>query len=300
MVIREHTENSSILRGLLWALVAAYTLALPHVILIYNAIAKHFSSEIAGKVSIALIILLGIAYLLAVLVFKKGIKALALLVPCAIIVWVFISIESNPNKYIHIPEYIIMTWLLFEVLVLDYKDKGIFVLVFICAALLGIVDEMMQSIIPNRHYGWQDMIMNSAAALMGVFTLAGLRKAPTGDWAWAGGLKEFKPALGIMVFGAAGAVLTCVTLFDVKAYLTFRNVYPFWLLGWNGLFVVTGLVVIIFQKRLYKPINPGNDEDSNHHDQAVTARLWILCPLVILIIMHSLALLAAVAGLPFN
>ena len=103
-----------------------------------------------------------------------------------------------------------------------------------------------------------------------------------------------------MVFGAAGAVLTCVTLFDVKAYLTFRNVYPFWLLGWNGLFIVTGLVVIIFQKRLYKPINPGNDEDSNHHDQAVTARLWILCPLVILIIMHSLALLAAVAGLPFN
>ena len=227
---------------------AVYTLVLPHVILIYNAIAKHFSSEIAGKVSIALILLLGIAYFLAVLVLKKGIKALALLVPCAIIVWVFILIESNPNKYIHIPEYIIMTWLLFEVLALDYKDKGIFVLVFICAALLGIVDEMMQGIIPNRHYGWQDMIMNSAAALMGVFTLAGLRKAPTGDWAWAGGLKEFKPALGIMVFGAAGAVLTCVYLFHVKAHLTFRSVYPFWLLGWNGLFIVTGSVAIFFSK----------------------------------------------------
>ncbi len=284
----------------MWALVAAYTLVLPHVILIYNEIAKHFSSEIAGKVSIALIILLGIAYFLAVLVLKKGVKALALLIPCAIIVWVFISIESNPNKYIHIPEYIIMTWLLFEVLALDYKDKGIFVLVFICAALLGIVDEIMQGIIPNRYYGWQDMIMNSAASLMGVFTLAGLRKAPTGDWAWAGGLKEFKPALGTMVCGAVGAVLTCVYLFDVKAHLTFRNVYPFWLLGWNGLFLITGSVVILFQKRLYKPINPGYNEDSTHHDQSITARLWILCPLVILIIMHTLALLAAVAGLPFN
>ena len=279
---------------------AAYTLVLPHVILIYNAIAKHFSSEIAGKVSIALIILLGIAYFLAVLVLKKGIKALALLVPCAIIVWVFISIESNPNKYIHIPEYIIMTWLLFEVFALDYKDKGIFVLVFICAALLGIVDEMMQGIIPNRHYGWQDMIMNSAAALMGVFTLAGLRKAPTGDWTWTGDLKEFKPVLGVMVFGAAGAVLTCVYLFHVKAHLTFRSVYPFWLLCWNGLFIGTGSVVILFQKRLYKPIHSGNDEDSNPCDQAVTARLWILCPLVILIIIHILVLLTAVAGLPFN
>jgi hypothetical protein len=135
---------------------------------------------------------------------------------------------------------------------------------------------------------------------MGVFTLAGLRKAPTGDWAWAGGLKEFKPALGIMVFGAAGAVLTCVYLFHVKAHLTFRSVYPFWLLGLNGLFIGTGSVVILFQKRLYKPINPGNDEDSNPYDQAMTARLWILCPLVLLIIMHSLALLAAVAKLPFN
>ncbi|MBC8432774.1 MAG: VanZ family protein [Desulfobacterales bacterium] len=295
----EHKKNSFFLRSLLWALVAVYTLVLPHVILIYTAIAKHFSSENAGKVSIALIVLLGIAYFLAVLVLKKGIKALALLVPCAIIVWVFISIESNPNKYIHIPEYIIMTWLLFEVLALDYKDKGIFFLVFICAALLGIVDEMMQGIIPNRHYGWQDMIMNSAAALMGIFTLAGLRKAPTGDWAWTGGLKEFKPALGIMVFGAAGAVLTCVYLFDVKA-LAFRNVYPFWLLGWNGLFLITGSVAIFFQKRLYKPINPGNDEDSNPYDQAMTARLWILCPLVILIIIHTLVLLTAVAGLPFN
>ena len=284
----------------MWALVAAYTLVLPHVILIYNAIAKHFSSEIAAKVSIALIILLGIAYFLAVLVLKKGIKALALLVPCAIIVWVVICIESNPNKYIHIPEYIIMTWLLFEVLTLDYKDKGIFVLVFICAALLGIVDEMMQGIIPNRYYGRQDMITNSAAALMGIFTLAGLRKAPAGDWAWIGGLKEFKPVLGVMVFGAAGAVLTCVYLFDVKAHLTFRGVYPFWLLGWNVLLVVTGTVAIFFPRRLYKPIHPGNDEDSNSYDQTVTARLWILCPLVILIIMHTLVLLATVTGLPFN
>jgi len=44
-----------------------------------------------------------------------------------------------------------------------------------------------------------------------------------------------------MVFGAAGAVLTCVYLFDVKAHLTFRGVYPFWLLGWNGLFIVTSI-----------------------------------------------------------
>lgn len=288
------------LRGFLWVLVAVYTLALPNVILIYNAIAKQFSSAIAQKVPIALIILLGIAYILAVLVLKKGIKALALLVPCAIIVWVFISTEPNPNKYIHIPEYIIMTWLLFEVLALDYKDKGIFVLVFICAALLGIVDEMMQGIIPNRYYGWQDMIMNSAAALMGIFTLAGLRKAPTGGWSWTGGLKQFKPVLGVMVFGAAGAVLTCVYLFHVKAHLTFRGVYPFWLLGWNGLLLITGAGAIFFPRRLYKPIHSGNDEDSNPPEQTVTARLWILCPLVILIIMHTLVLLAAVTGLPFD
>ncbi|ODS30402.1 MAG: hypothetical protein SCARUB_04488 [Candidatus Scalindua rubra] len=295
-----HKESISILRVLLWALVVVYTFMLPHLFVIYNAIVKHFSAAIPGKIAITIIIVMGVVFFIAVLALKKDIKALTLLIPCTIIVWIFISLEPNPNKYIHIPEYVVMSWILFEALSLDYKGKGIFCLVFICAASLGIVDEMMQGILPNRQYGWRDMIMNSAATVIGIFTLVGLRTTPAGGWTWIGCLKQYKKALGIIVFGAAGAALMCVSLFNVIAHDgTFEGVYPGWLLGWSGLFVVTGSVVILFPRHFYMPDRTANDTGSNPSDQVVTARLWILCPLVILIIMHSLVVLTVVKGLAF-
>lgn len=287
------------LRVLLWALVAVYTFVLPYLNVVYIAIVKHFSAAIAGKVPITIIIVMGVVFFIAVLALKKDIKVLTLLIPCTIIVWIFISLEPNPNKYIHIPEYVVMSWILFEAISLDYKGKGIFCLVFICAALLGIVDEMMQGILPDRFYGWQDMIMNSAATVIGVFTLVGLRTPPSGGWTWIGCLKQYKKALGITVFGTAGAVLMCISLFNVKAHETFEGVYPGWLLGWSGLFVVTGSVVILCPGYFYIPHRTANDTGSNPSDQVVTARLWILCPLVILIIMHGLVVLAVAKGLAF-
>jgi len=296
-----HNESNFMLRVLLWALVAVYTFVLPYLIVVYTAIVKHFSAAIAGKIPITITIVMGVVFFVIVLVLKKDIKILILLIPCTIITWVLISLQPNPNKYIHIPEYVVMSWILFEALSLDYKGKGIFYLVFICAASLGVVDEMMQGILPGRFYGWRDMIMNSAAAVIGIFTLVGLRTTPKGGWTWIGCLKQYKKALGITLFGAAGAALMCVSLFDVKAHGgTIEGSYPGWLLGWSVLFLITGLVVILFPVHFYMPDRTANDTGSNPSDQVVTARLWILCPLVILIIMHGLAVLTVAKGLAFS
>ncbi len=177
-----HNESSFMLRVLLWALVAVYTFVLPYLIVVYTAIVKHFSAAIAGKIPITIIIVMGVVFFIIVLALKKNIKTLILLIPCTIIVWILVSLQPNPNKYIHIPEYVVMSWILFEALSLDYKGKGIFYLVFICAASLGVVDEMMQGILPDRTYGWRDMIMNSAATVIGVLTLVGLKTTQAGDW----------------------------------------------------------------------------------------------------------------------
>ena len=75
-----------------------------------------------------------------------------------------------------------MSWILFEALSIDYRGRGIFLLVFICGASLGVVDEVMHGILPERFYGWRDMIMNSAVTVIGVLTLVGLRTALAGDW----------------------------------------------------------------------------------------------------------------------
>ena len=294
-----YKEIGSMLRVLLWTLVAVYTFLLPYLIVVYNAIVKHFSAAIAGKVPITIIIVMGVVFTIVVLVLQKNIKTLILLIPCAIIAWILISLEPNPNKYIHIPEYVVMSWILFEAISIDYKGRGIFYLVFICGASLGVVDEMMQGILPGRFYGWRDMIMNSAATVIGVLTLIGLRTMPPGDWTWIECLKQYKKALGITLFGTAGAALMCVSLFNVKANGTFDGSYPGWLLGWTGLFVITGSVVILFPGHFYMPDRTANYNGSNPSDQVVTARLWILCPLIILIIMHGLVVFTVAKGLAF-
>ena len=296
----EQKNSRSVRRVFLWAFVACYTLTLPHVILIYNAIVKHLSYNIARKTPVVILIVMGIAYVLTALVLKKGPQALKMLFPCILIVYTIIYLEPNPNKHIHIPEYIVMAWILFEVLSLDYKGKGIFGLVFVCAALLGIVDEILQGILPDRHYGWQDMVVNSSSAIIGIFTLAGLRTVPTGNWAWIKCFKQLKATLVVLLCGTVGVVLTCVYLFDVQANLTFRGVYPSWLFVWNGLFMLIGLVVFFHRVLFYRPLQPEEGQVPNPIDHAATARLWTICPLVILMILQGIVVLAAVAGMPFG
>ncbi|MBW1694575.1 MAG: VanZ family protein [Deltaproteobacteria bacterium] len=293
-------KKHTIQRISFWVLVAVYTLALPGAILVYDAIIKHFSSAMAGKIPIVFIIVMGIVYIISSLMLNKGVKALKMLVPCIIIVCILIYLEPNPNKHIHIPEYIIMSWILFEALSLDYLGKGILILIFICSGLLGLVDELLQGIHPERFYGLGDMAMNSAATFIGILALAGTRRFPTGDWTWIGCFNQFKKALAVTFFGALGAVLMCMYLFDVKTYLAFWDIYPYWLLGWNGLFIIAGLGVILVSGRLHKPVKFSNNRSQNSSEKAITARLWILCPLVILIVMHGLVVAIPITGVTFR
>lgn len=296
----ENKKNHAFQRISLWVLVAVYTLALPGAILVYDAITKHFSVVMAGKIPIVLIIVMGIVYIISSLMLNKSIKALKMLVPCIIIVCILIYLEPNPNKHIHIPEYIVMSWILFEALSLDYLGKGMLILIFICSSLLGLVDELLQGIHPGRFYGWGDMAMNSAATFIGILALAGIRRFPTGDWTWIGCFNQLKKALAVIFFGALGAVLMCMYLFDVKTYLAFWDIYPYWLLGWNGLFIIAGLGVILVPGRLHKPVKFSNNRSQNPSTKVITARLWILYPLVILIVMHSLVVAIPITGVTFR
>ena len=283
-----------------WALVAAYTLSLPNVNGIYQAIERQCSSSIAGKVPAALIVLLGVAYLVSVLVLKKGLKSLAGLIPFTIITLALVAIEPNPNKHIHIPEYIVMAWILFEVLSIDYHGKGLFILIFVCSTLLGIVDELEQGIHPQRFFGWQDMIMNSAASVIGIFFLAGLRKRPVGDWTWTAAFRKPKTSLAIILCGASGAVLTCVYLFDVQTSRTFWDGYPRWLLVCNGLFLAAGVAVISCRERFCATDRLVVMSGSDPGVYGRTACLWMFCPLIMLLIIHGLVLMVAATGIPFR
>jgi hypothetical protein len=208
---------------------------------------------------------------------------------------------DNPNKHIHIPEYVLMAWLLYAVLSRDYKGAGLFILIFIYATLLGVVDEMEQGINPARFYGLPDMMVNCSSALIGVFTIIGLVKSVPSDWSWASRLKDLKVFLALGLFGFVGIVITCDYLFNVQAAGKYWGVYPDWLLVWNIVYML--LVPSIAFVRGALPQNlklPEGVEEPPAPPELTTARLWIIPLILILFYMHILAIYVPGSGVKFN
>lgn len=284
-----------------WIIVALYTFALPFVILAFRAIEQSFSPQTAARIPLFIIAVLAAAYSMAGIRHKATVQCLIILAAGALVVCGVVAFEDNANKYIHIPEYIIMTWLLYSALSVDYKGSGILLLVFLCALLLGIVDELLQGIHPQRTYGWKDMVIDSASSFIGILSLLGIKALPLKSWGWIRNLRHCKVALAVLLVGAAAAVPTAVYLFDVQDQGNFIKAYPRWLLAANSLFIAAGAAVIILHGcRKSKHVRAASEIDHTALNNHTTAMLWIICPLSILLGMHALVVGAAVAGIKFR
>ena len=287
---------------ILWGLVALYTFLLPDAIILYRDIVGYFGSSTAGKVPIIIVAIFGIAYVVYSLLSKKSWKNLLYVIPCAVIAFFIMRFVPNPNKHIHIPEYVLMAWLLYWVLSGDYKGKGIFILIFICGSMLGVVDELEQGIHPARFYGSSDMLVNCASVTIGVFTLMGLKKVIATDWEWTSYLKEFKGLLWLILYGFVGAVFMCFYLFRVQANEIFWGIYPVWLLGWNVLYLVMTPTMIFFYRGMLRKYHqiPEDEKGSILRQKVSTAQLWIFPLLVILFYMHALVVYVSISGVNFR
>lgn len=283
-----------------WLLVAVYTIGLPYVILVFRALNRNFSKEIAAKVPFGIILCFAVVYLILGIKNKRLPAALAVMTVSGIIIYIIMMFQPNVNKHIHIPEYVVMCWFLFKALSVDYKGSGIFLLIFICASMLGVVDELLQGIHPQRFYGWSDMLVNAAASLIGVLALAALKPSPSGQWTWMNHLKRNRGSLAVIILGSCTAVLMCLYLLELKESSAFWNVYPLWLFGLNGVFVICALGAVIYSWRRLKTLGrkpAGKTSDSA--SAGVTARLWILCPMVLLIVMQTLVVWVGISGRAF-
>ncbi len=296
------TENTKKrYRIILWVTVMLYTASLPYVILVFQAITRHFSAKTAGNVPLFIIILLAVVYIIACIKMKKVARGIIILAISAVIVSIIMTVEANPNKYIHIPEYVLMAWLLYQALAIDYKGRGILLLVFLCAAMLGVVDELLQGIHPQRTYGWKDMIINAASSLIGILTLMGAKYRIEGDWAWIDHLKDYQAVLGAILFGGLTAVLTGIYLLEVQVRGSFHKVYPSWLLAGNGLFLASAAAAIFFFWRHRQESGKLMPElESGTRNNRTTALLWVMSPLAILISINLLVMWVAVAGFEFR
>jgi hypothetical protein len=288
-------------RAFLWVLIALYIFLLPDARLVYDAIVGFFGQGIAGKVPLVTVSAFGLAYGVAVGLTCKNLKYLLYLVPCGAISWLIMALVDNPNKHIHIPEYVLMAWLLYAVLSKDIQGGGLYVLVFAFASLLGVVDELEQGIHPDRFYGWSDMLVNSASALIGVFTLLGLKMraivTPGLSLSW----REIRIPFGVCLFGLVGAGIQCSMLFRVQAAGSFQGIYPLWLLVWNILFLLLATAALMIPWcRLQNLLHSMRFRATPLSTEATCSVHALLIPLlVILLYMHAIAVFANFAGFEF-
>lgn len=291
--------NSTVI---LWVLIAVYTFLLPQVRIVYQASVNYLGEEATGKIPLISVLVFGFAYTAYGLATKRGLKSLLYLIPSGAIAYAIIRLEPNPNKHIHIPEYVVMAWLLFSALSKDYQGKGVYLLIFLAGSMLGVVDELEQGLHPRRFYGWSDMIVNSASVVIGIFTLMGLKEAPTGDWSWAKNVKKHSGLVALILFGIFGATLMGVNLFQVQAQEAFLGVYPPWLIGWNALYVVLTPISIFLTRRRNRERRELEKAGNKPHEagKPSTVKMWVYPLLGILFYIHAIAVYLALSGAEFR
>lgn len=79
-----------------------------------------------------------------------------------------------PIKRIHVAEYIILAFLVRHTLSHRLQGTQLTLFTVFVTLLLGIHDEMLQGLHPQRYYGWLDMIVNGTAGLSGALLGHGL------------------------------------------------------------------------------------------------------------------------------
>jgi len=277
-------------RILLWLSVIAYTFSLPFAIVVYESITLRWSSEIAGLIPRIILLAASVAYVFYSLRVGLSLRRIFLLLPCGVIAFLIICLEPNPNKHIHIPEYILMAWLLFGALKMDYRGAGIYLLIFLCLSFLGLLDEILQGIHPSRFFGWQDMLLNSSSGLIGILSLIGLREKQEEGWNWIYQFNNMRVSLMVVFGGIFTTAVNCYVLFDVQRHRGSWYVYPDWLIVWSIAFEAIAFVALcrIFRK-----------DAGKFHDQEITARLWVSVHLAIIMIIQMVIIFCRQSGATF-
>jgi hypothetical protein len=131
--------------------------------------------------------------LLYILIFRLKVRAAAnyvwLTAVAGLYVYFTLRLWRNPEEAVHFLEYGLLGYLLFRALSLTIRDASIYPSAFLIGSLVGIGDEILQWMMPNRYWDFRDAGLNAlAAGLIQVAIWKGLRprviSAKTGPRSW--------------------------------------------------------------------------------------------------------------------
>ncbi len=286
-------------RFFLWSSVVVFVLALPHAIFLYRAATAFMSGSNVGRIPFA--VFLCLIFGLAVYVHFSNqtwtLRRFFPLITLSIVIWISVTfLEENSNKYIHIPQYMILSLLLFFALSVDYRGGGILLLTFILSSLLGVVDEMQQGLYPDRYFGWKDMVINSSGALLGVVLIDTLTAQSVRNWSWLRMIARQKVLCIILFSGLAGTIFTGLMLWEHKDDKTVVHNYENQILAWNIVYCTTAAMAVfrLLNKCVFTPQPVKTQTFMN------TYLLWFITLFCLTFIIHAVSTLTLLTNLDFR
>lgn len=157
--------------GRAWTAVVLYTaflystltLAFDLYVYVFDRMGRPFMSALMSGmyVPIGLLLLLFIYFRLPR---KAGVYAAFLLV-CLTVAYCLYALEV-PAKRFHFVQYGPLTYLIFDALRFHVRDRSIYVWAQALVILIGLGDETLQGLLPDRYFGLTDVVVNSVAGLV--------------------------------------------------------------------------------------------------------------------------------------
>ena len=140
---------------------------------IRNFVEANWGASLFGY-SVLFVVICAFLFFLYFLWFRLNIRAVSNYLWLAAVVFVYvyftISLWDRPEEAIHFLEYGILGFLLYQALRHHIRDKGIYFIAFLMGALVGIIDEALQWMIPRRVWDFRDLGINALS--VGLFLVA--------------------------------------------------------------------------------------------------------------------------------
>ncbi|MFH0845694.1 MAG: VanZ family protein [Pseudomonadota bacterium] len=172
-------KEEKALYGQRWRITLLYTLSifalLPVFPLIWSPLSQAFPQVIKGfiKWSIPACVLFFLAY---ASLFRKERDILfygwssLFLFSFFVLLYFFCKYPAEP---FHIVEYGLLVLLLYRTLKLRIRNAFIYLIILLYTLGAGLLDEIIQGILPNRNYEFRDVLLNWISAFLGTGLLAG-------------------------------------------------------------------------------------------------------------------------------
>lgn len=122
--------------------------------------------------------------------------------------WMTWSLRANPEEAFHFIQYGVLSLLLFRALRHRLQDPSIYLAAALLGAAAGIVDELIQWLVPQRYFDYRDIGINAlAVGLVQLALAAGVRPA---------GVQGRPSRAGIRLAARAALLVVALLLFCVS------------------------------------------------------------------------------------